>query len=185
MLVVFGQAELMAVAVVGLVLLAVSAMVWVGTQKRAAVGAMATGLVIALGAVATDYLWITPAEQVADTLHRLAKALEQNEPERVVEFLAADSESLRKEVLGRLRSIRVESVSIKSNLNVTVGVGRPPRTAESQFNAVAVVRDGRGSGDSYTVPRFFVVRWVHEDEGWRVASYTMEEPLGRRLPGTR
>jgi hypothetical protein len=181
-MVVIGQAGLMTVAVLGVVLVAVAAMVWVGTQTRAAVIAMVVGVAIAVAAVGTDYLWVTPAEEVEATLHALADTLEQNDPERVAEFLADSNESLRSEVRGRLQSVRVESISIKSNLRVNVGVGRPPKSAETQFNAVAVVRDRRGTGESYTVPRFFVVQWVREDGGWRVASYTMQEPMGGRRP---
>lgn len=162
----------------GVIVIAFAAMMWVRNQDRSSVIIMIAAILLTLGGLVVDYLWFTPAERVAARLQMLAQALEQGDIEAVMPYVASSADTLREELRSRLGSIDVESVSIKSNLRVVVGNGRPPRTAETRFNAVASVKDQHGSGGSFTIPRFMVVYFVFEDGQWRVLRYEMYDPRG-------
>jgi hypothetical protein len=162
----------------GTLLVAVAAGVWVQTRDSRAWW----GLLLAVGLVVIAVLverWVvTPGEEVKATLRTIARRLEANDVQGVLPYISPQSEPLRQEVRGYLRRVKVESISIKPNLTVTVGPQRPARSAEARFNAVATLEGPANFGGRFTVPRFMVVRFRREGEGWRVTDYESYDPRG-------
>lgn len=163
---------------IGAVMMAVAAMAWAHTRQRWAAVSVLGALLLTLGGLALEKFVVTPAEQVADTLDAIARQLERNQPEGLLPFVSASNQELRNEILQRLKMVTVQTVSVKSNLQVTTGRSNPPRTAEARFNAVASLKDRSGYGGDFTVPRFFTVHFVREDDQWRVIRYEMTDPIG-------
>jgi hypothetical protein len=160
---------------VGAIFVAVAAVFWVQTQQPRALAALAFSVLALAGALAIEYMVVTPAEEVEQVLADVALALEANDPERVASYLASSAEELRQEVRSRLRMVTVRSISIKSNLRVTV-VGQS--SAEARFNAVATLAIGGGNGGEQVVPRFLVVRFRREQGAWRIVDYEQFDPRG-------
>jgi hypothetical protein len=166
----------------GALLAALAAAVWVQTRHRLAAVALAVSIAGALAALAIERFVVTAAEEVELTLEAIADRLEANDTEGVLQYISSESESVRDEVRSYLRRVHVKSVSIKPNLRVTTAPGRPVRSAEARFNAVATVAGpARSAGDAeLTVPRLLVVRFRRSDDGWRVTNYEAFDPRGEQ-----
>ena len=76
-----------------------------------------------------------------------------------------------------MKRVQIERISVKRNLKVVVGVGRPPRSAEAQFNAVATITP-RQFGEDMIIPRFVVVRFRFENDRWLIKDYELFDPRG-------
>jgi hypothetical protein len=160
---------------------AVAAATWVQTRHRLAAVALALAILSVLVMLGIERMVVTPAEEVESTLQTIARRLEANDVEGVLQYLSPTAESLRDEVRSYLRRVRVKTISIKSNLRVTTSSSRRPvRSAKARFNAVATL-DGPanwGGDASLTVPRLLVVRFRLEEAGWRVTDYESFDPRG-------
>ncbi len=163
---------------VGTLVVAVAAVAWVQTSHpRALLGLIAAVALLALGLL-VERLVVTSAEEVEATLQAAARALESNEPEQVIALVADSSSRLRNEIRSALATVRVEKISIKSNLRVTVAPGRPPAAAEAFFNAVATLKP-RGVDSGMTiVPRRVVVRFRRQQQQWKIVDYETFDPRG-------
>jgi hypothetical protein len=127
-----------------------------------------------------DYLIITDEELVTATLHRLARDLEANDAEAVLEHISAASPQLRAEAKTQLGRFVFHSAVVKRNLDVTVSSDRTPPVAEARFNGVADVSDRVGLVTKARVARYFIVNLRKEDGRWRISRYEDLDPMKRR-----
>jgi hypothetical protein len=164
----------------GTLWVAIAAVVWVQTRHPRALVALVVAVVAVAAALVVERLVVTPREQVAATLRTIARRLEANDAAGVLELVSPQSEDLRREIQTRMRQLTVKQVSIKPNLKVTLGTQRPATSAEARFNAVATLEDPQQLGGTFTVPRFLVVRFRREDDGWRVRDYESFDPRGEQ-----
>jgi len=125
---------------------------------------MVVGLVV-------EQLVVTNSEQVAATLQQIAKDLESNDVPRVVSHISTESENLRREAESILKRVKVQTVSVKRNLTVSVVENGDRKTAIAKFNAVAKLSDSGGAFGNQLVPRFFIVNFVNENGQWRITQY--------------
>ena len=72
----------------------------------------------------------------------------------------------------------MKKISIKPNLKVNLGRPTPASSAEARFNVVATLEGPRDLGGTFTVPRFVIVRFRREADGWRVKDYESFDPRG-------
>ena len=114
---------------------------------------MAVALIV-LGIFTIDWLIVTDAEQVARTLHDLARAIEQNDPEAVVGLISADSPELQREARLRMAQVVVQRATVKRNLEVQTGRARGGPVAEARFNGVIVLSDKSGMVTNQTIALF-------------------------------
>jgi hypothetical protein len=104
--------------------------------------------------------------------------LETNDSSTVVEYLAPAATDLRREIQQRMRTLKIEKISIKSNLEVHLGTASPPRTAEARFNVVGTFAAPGDLSQPIVIPRFLIVQVLRQDDRWLVLSYEDFDPRG-------
>ncbi len=155
---------------------AVSFAFWLQTRRPGAL--LAIGIVIGittLGLIA-ERLVVTDAEEVEQTLRRVARDLERNDRAAVLQAISDSSTDLQAEVQSVLSRVRVSKVSVKRNLRVQVVERAGRKSAEARFNAVATVQDRGGLAGPQVVPRFVVVRFRLQGQDWKVVDYQATDP---------
>jgi hypothetical protein len=169
----------------GALLAAGSAAIWVQTRHRLAAWALGLSVLGTIGGLTLERLIVTPAEEVEQALQAIAERLEANDVPGVLEWISPESSAIGDQIRSYLGRVRVRSISIKPNLQVSTSPARPVRSATARFNAVASVegpRDWTG-GAEVTVPRRLLVRFRRGDNRWLVTDYEVfgprGEPLGR------
>ena len=168
----------LAVLFFGALWVAVAAVAWTQTRDRRAFLALMFGIALTAAGLIVERLVVTPREEIAGVLHAAAQALESNDTSRVVSYLASSAGDLQSEVRQRMKIVRFQKVSIKRNLEVTLGAARPSSRAEARVNAVATLDGPADFGKAIVVPRFLVVEFVREGDQWRIASYEDFDPRG-------
>jgi hypothetical protein len=160
----------------GALALAIASAVWLQTRRPAALMVLIATLATTAAGLLVERLVVTDAEQVQSLLHRIAKQMERNEVADVVAQISESAAGLRAEVQDVLSRVTVEKVSIKRNLRVKVVHRTGKKSAEARFNAVATVQDRRGMLGTHIVPRYLVVRFRYEADGWKVTDYEAFDP---------
>ena len=140
---------------------------------------MAVALIV-LAIFAADWVIVTDEEQVAQTLHDLARAIAQNDPHAVVGLISVDSPELQREARLRMAQVVVQRATVKRNLEVQTGRARGGPVADARFNGVIVVTDKLGTVSNQTIARYFVVSLRKEEGRWRVSRYEDLDPIRRR-----
>jgi hypothetical protein len=148
--------------------------------RRVILGALLAVPVIILLCLLVDYLIVTEPERVSATLRQLARDLEANDVDAVVQHISSSSSALRDEARTGMAQFVVHKAVVKRNLEVTVGRDRMSPVAEARFNGVAVLSDRAGMVTQRTVARFFVVNLRKEGGQWRVSRYEDHDPIRRR-----
>ncbi len=68
---------------------------WGQTGQKKYLGAAAAVAVVALALVVVEHLIVTPREEVEQTIHEIAQALEQNDTQRVLSYLHPQAQLAR------------------------------------------------------------------------------------------
>lgn len=166
----------LAIVFVGALAFAIASAVWLQTRQRGAFWAVLATLALIAVTLLVERLVVTDAEQVRATLRRIADRVEQNDLPAVLQSISSTAPALRAEASQVLDQVVVSSVSIKRNLRVEVVRRGDRTTAEARFNAVATVTDRRGLYGTQVLPRFLVVRFLWENDAWRVIHYQVFDP---------
>jgi hypothetical protein len=163
------------IAFVGLMTTALLVAGRMQTQRRAflwgaVVSLVATGVLLAL-----EQRIVTDREQVRATLYRIADDLERNDAQAVIAAMDPKAPQLAQEVNVLLKRAVVQSISIKSNLQIELDRGEPPRTAVATFNAVAVLEDRAGQYGRQRFPYFVTVYFRRRENHWKVEAYRLQD----------
>lgn len=100
---------------VGSFFVGVAAIVWVQTQHPRAFLRVVGSIVVLAGGSAIEQFVVTPAEVVEGRLFEVRHALEANNVDAVLSFVAQDATDLKDEIRRTMRLASVKKVSIKSN----------------------------------------------------------------------
>ena len=73
---------------------------------------------VSVGLIAAEIVLISPKEEVTDTLNNLATALETNDADKVVAFIAPDATTLRADAMRRLKQVKIYEASVTGNLQI-------------------------------------------------------------------
>jgi hypothetical protein len=131
-------------------------------------------LVVAL--VALERAVVTEEETVADTLDAIADALEDNNPPKVIGWIAPESGVIRDRAAAELGNVNIRSARV-TGVTVTVDRSKNPRTAEVKF--VGKVNAAYQGQDFGNYIREFTVQLRKEGNRWLVVRYR-HDPLGGR-----
>lgn len=149
------------------------------TGKKWLLYAVVGVLVLTAGLLMLERSTITPREAVKATLHVIARDLERNDVEAIVQHISAGKTELRDEARRRLGSIEIVEVKIKRNLKVDVTSARGMDVAETSFNAVIRLKDSRYAdflNEDRPNAMFFRVWFKLEDGRWRIRKYETDDP---------
>jgi hypothetical protein len=165
----------LAIIFVGVVTLAVLFGGLVKTGKKWFLYVIAAAALLFGGLLAVEHWVVTPREEVENTIYRIARELEANNLGAVQSHLKPGTKPSQ-DAEHYMNRLHVKQAKVKSNLKVEVHTGQSPLTATATFNAVVIGGDRRGEFQNQRFPRFFVVEFVREDDGWLVYDYEMHEP---------
>jgi len=118
---------------------------------------------------------ITVTEEVREVLDDISTELTTDNVPAVLDYIAPAAEGIRDKAERILKRVRVDRVSIKSNLKVTPKDGDENHVVAT-FNAVAVGSERRGSIKDQPSPQFFTVEFVRDGDAWRILSYDRQSP---------
>lgn len=172
--------EPLKIILIGTLGVAVTAIAWVQSQRNKLLLVAAGLAFVTIGMVMIERVIVTPREEVEATLRGVAQALEANDVAAVEAYLDPAAETLRQEVATRMKVIHVEKISIKRNLEVTLGAGKPPHSARARFNVVATLDSPQAMTERFTVPRLLIVDFRYVGSRWLIVGYEHFDPRGEQ-----
>jgi len=158
----------------GLLLAAGCGWFWLQTGKRMLLQISLGCLLLTAVSVIIEQVVETDREQVSQTLHELAAAVESNDLSAVLAFIHPEAVEIRQRASAEMPIYTFEEVKVKQNLRVEFPAGTE-RQAKALFNVVVVGRGG-GLENIRRVPRFVIVEFVKTDERWLVRNYEHDDP---------
>lgn len=163
------------IVIVGVLAVLMLGFAWYQVQWRGLLYAILGVIIITVALLVIERWVVTDAEQVKDTLHKIARAVEHNDLDEVLQYAAAGATEVRAQACAELPRYRVNEVDIKRNLEVTIDHDVSPPQANVTFN---VVVDGVENSlhAKFHVPRFVEMVFVQQDGKWRVLSYQHWSP---------
>jgi hypothetical protein len=156
--------------VVGVVVEAMLAIALVRTGLMKIVGAMVAVLIVTLLLVVLERVVVTEYEEVEAALDAASAAIEANDLDRVVSFIAPQQPQLKQYAERAMRQFAFSEVRVGNDLKVQVNPLTSPRSAKAQFS-VKVAGKARKSGlvGTQLVP---VELTLHKIDGrWYVTEY--------------
>ena len=133
---------------------------------------------------------VTEREQVRAVLFEIARALERDDTEALIECVSAGAPpsnqfpsfgswaTLRDEARFVMELAEAETVNIKRDLEITVHDDKEPKLAEARFHVTVDGRDRAGQYGSHHYAGYFIVQFRKEKDGkWRVRHYQSLDPI--------
>jgi hypothetical protein len=136
----------------------------------AAVGLLGAGLLV------LEWVVVTDAETVADTLTAAAQALEANDPQAVQQFIDPAS-PMRNRVASEMAHVTINKATF-NRLDVRFNRRTSPPTAEADFMGYINGRDRRGEFPYENFAGRFIVRLRREGDRWVMTDYEMHDRSG-------
>jgi len=137
--------------------------------------AMAGTLAAVLLLLLVEWLVVTDREAIADTLEDVAVALETNDLDAVLAYLAPEGDRIRLDAQRYLPAFEISDANVGGDLEVVVNRVTNPRTARVTFT-------GRISGASRNLAerspyenfvRPFTLRLREDEDRWLITDYDM------------
>jgi hypothetical protein len=161
--------------VLALVLLAIA---YANTRRRGLLAA--GGGVIALMAllVLLELVVVTEREAVEQTLDSVAAALETNDVDAVMVYLAPDATRIRAAVQGYLPSVTITDAKVGNDLKVTINRLTSPPTARAEFTGRISfdTQAGARSMPYSNLVRKFAIKLQKRHEAWLLSDYETTQP---------
>jgi len=161
---------------IGVVVVAILFACMQQTGRKGFFYAMIGAALLVVGLVALERLIVTDREQVKQTLHGLADAIEADDLARVQAGISPQSMKIRADAQHYMRLLEIKEVNIKRDLAIAVSADQNPPMAKAEFHATFVGGDKLGRIENQRVPRFFVVTFRKEQGRWLVRKYEMHDP---------
>ncbi len=165
------------IIVVTLALLIVLAALLVQTGRRGFLVAVAAVVVAGIGLLGAERWVITESEQVRAMLHQVARDLEANQPQLVLDHCWPQATSLRQYLQSIMPQVTIHHASIKRNLRVEIQQAGSEMTAEARANGVVQFSHQNGLIANQMYARFFVIRLRKQDGRWYLVEYDDYDPL--------
>ncbi|HZZ73379.1 MAG TPA: hypothetical protein VFE24_14085 [Pirellulales bacterium] len=139
---------------------------------------MAAVALLTGGLVCLERLVVTPREQVEKALYAAAAAVESNNLNAVLDTISPTAKEMRADLRARLPNYKIDRVSIKSDLAITVNDLTAPPTARAEFHVVVTGGDRAGNFHDMSYPIFLTVYFERQGDRWLMSGY--DEPHGLR-----
>lgn len=157
----------------GLALSAVLLVLLVQTG-RAVLLAIMLGVLSITGALLLVEWWVvTPTEQIRDVLYDAAEGVHRNDVNRVLQHIAPDAASLRREVHNRLSRAEILEARITSRPKVQFDQRGIAHEATARFFARVRARDTRSSLPMRQYVGQFTVHLARDRGRWLIRSYKL------------
>jgi len=154
--------------------------VYTQTRRKEALAAIFVVLLLGGCVVLLAMSVTTERERVESRLTGLAAALESNDTERVLSFIAPSAARVRSVVEMRLPTVTITEAKVGSNLEITILPEEQPPTAYADFTGKIRATSPIFSGDALYARRFRM-EFHLLDEEWYLAEYE-DRPLVGNQP---
>lgn len=117
----------------------------------------------------------SPAEEVAETLDQIADALETNQPDKVLAFIAPDATVLRADAAQQLKRVQITEAFVSGDLKVTFDPPPEPDKpiATASFIARIKAKFLKDASPYEQLAQRFKVYFREHDDKWLVTGYEM------------
>jgi hypothetical protein len=136
--------------------------------------AMTGVLALALLCVLTEWLVVTPTEQIAATLDSVADALTADDVDGVVEHIDPAAAELRAEARTVMAMIQINEAEVVQ-LEVTLNERAEPPTARADFWGKVSLKDRTGQIPYERLMPKFSIGLRREGDRWIVTDYTVHD----------
>jgi len=157
------------VIVVGILAEAVLAAALVRTRRGFLLWPMAGVLGLVVIGVVVERLVVTEKERVATALYGAARAVEDNDRERVGTYVARYASDVLRRDVSYLDRLEFTGVTLRG-MEITINELTSPPTAEARFFARAEFKDRSGDYPYGAYAANFTVELVREDGAWKIRS---------------
>ena len=149
----------------------------VSTRRGILLVAMAVVLLVTLAGLALEYWVVTERERVEATLDGIVAALESNDLDEALQYVAPDANFTRARARFAMTAIEITDAKIHS-LQITINELTSPPTAEANFHGVVYYRDRTGMNpyEYYSSP--FGVELRKEGDRWLITNHVEQEWRG-------
>jgi hypothetical protein len=168
--------ESLLVVVLGVAAAVILALAWLHTGYRPLLYTAAVCLLGTVLGVMLERRVVTDREAVEATLREAARDVERNDLESLLARVHSESPQIRAQAAAEFPKYVFQSVSIKSNLQITFDQPSDPSEATATFNVLVIGRLREQSLESWRVPRFVIVTFRKQDGQWKVFSYEHQDP---------
>lgn len=160
----------MPIYLVGLVLITFFGVAFHSTRKTGAFVGLVIVIALTVSALVMVQLVETPREGVIKTLRATTTALESNEVDRVLSFLADDAAKLRQLVEVNMKSFTVDSAQIYSDVEVELDDEKNPKHASATMQVVVSATHKSSGQKGYSKPTRVVVELRRLEKRWVIES---------------
>ncbi len=163
------------ILILGVLSVAFLGFAWWQTSYRAMFHAMLAVFALTAGLLILEQLVETDVERVEDTLDQIARDVESNDLELILSHVYSGAQDVYARARNEFPQYQFRRVDIKRNVEVVIAENAHPPRAEVTFNVVVDV-EVKATGYAPRVPRFVRVTMIFENDRWRVAEYTHDDP---------
>jgi hypothetical protein len=165
----------------GAVAFTMATVVYSQTRSVMSLAAGAAVLVLTATLLVVEYVIETPREAVERTLYELAAAVEANDVDATLSYLAVSAApEVRKEIREQMPLVKIERARVLSTPKIELASGPEPATATVQCRGliVAVIKQtGMKGGAEDEVTLTF----VKNGDRWQLENYTSKRNWNRAL----
>jgi hypothetical protein len=124
--------------VLGTIAVVVLGFTWLQTGRRPLLYAALACVVLTVCGVLIGRWVVTDREAIDAVLRQMAREVERNDLDAVLQHVHSQSPQIRARASAEFPQYQFESVSIKSNLQITVDQAKNPPEAVAKFNVLVV-----------------------------------------------
>ena len=128
-----------------------------------------------LAVLTYEIVHVSPTEQIAATLDEIAAALESNDPNQVLAFVAPDATRVRSDAAAQLKRVRITEAFVAGDLQVTFDPPPEPDKpiATASFIARIKAKFLKDSSPYEQLAQRFKIYFRQQDGKWLVTNYEM------------
>ena len=152
---------------------------WVQTGKNAFLYAVGGVALAAIGLLVMAYAVETDREKVKNLLYQIAREIERNDADAVVEHLISSQPKLAEVAKREMGTYKFTQVTITKIHSINEFPDKQPPSVVADFNVLVGV-EGGGMGVENQPIYFKVTFWKDTDGLWKIADYQYD--LNRPFP---
>jgi len=128
--------------------------------------------------LSVEYVYVTDAERIEATVHEIAAAIRANNPNKVASYVSNDHPNLQALAKLQVRTVKIEAITVKQNLDVSTTPESSPPVGIARFNFVVHGQLKKSQAVGGRFAAFCVLQFKKDDDGeWRVIDYQFFDPV--------
>lgn len=146
---------------------------WFQNGRREILLGLVGVIAATLGLYSLERWWVTDGEAIQATIYQIARDVESNDVNRMLPHFHPSARDIAEQARAEVGNYKFESISVKSNFEITLEPKHQPPKAVVGFNAVAVLSVESMGLKNSTIPRYiqFTMYKDSADGKWKIAGY--------------